>query len=286
MKLIFYFSRMKFILLFIFTTLIFLCNAQSPDTLSTHITKENLRFSILIGGQITAGNYQNYGVNSTFEIHGQSRNHLWDITPSFRFTELMSNHNWIKKEEEFYSNQAYYLKFNNKWKFLSFSEIEHSLLRKTLFRGDIGIGIGYNVIKDKRVQFEITEVVLPDVYISSDTFGGYSIIKRPANNFTLRSSTRCKLVLNFPPFTLSSSNLIQPEVCGWQISDGHIISQKDNINIRSTNTIDIMIKKGLSVGGKVDIIYQSYPNFITENQSLVIKPYDVVTTIYLKYLIR
>ena len=245
------------------------------DSSKRCFTTEHLQFTILFGGQITTGNFQNYGFNSALDLRCHNKHHYWDIAPMFRYTKTFSSGKWSLKELEFYSNQAYYRRFDGgKWKFIAFSEIEHSFLRKTKIRGDVGIGISYTVIKEKMLTFEVSEVVLPDLYASDSSI---------RNNFALRSSTRFKLIINVYPFTFTSVNLFQPELCGWQISDGHIINQKDNIDFRSTNTLDISIKKGFSIGGKVDIIYQTYPHFISESAVNPIIPYDVSATFYLKY---
>ena len=263
----------------ILTILLFLislnCFSQKDSTICN---RDTLHFNILVGGQLTAGNFNNFGFSASSDLRKVHKRDFWSVSPSFRITMLKSSStskSYQKKELEFYSNQSYERKYD-KWKFILFSEIEHSYLRKVKFRTDIGIGGGYQFINNKRVLIDLTEVILPDFYIS-DTMS--------RDNFTLRSSTRLKFILRLDPVTISSINLFQPELCGWDFLNGHIINPADNINFRSTTTIDVMIKRGFSIGGKLDYIYQTYPHFISENSVVKISPYDIVTSVYIKWTI-
>ena len=264
----------------ILTLIMVLVSLSALSQKDTSITKcdTSLRFNILAGGQITAGNFNNFGFTTCAELKKVNHRNYWTISPTFRITmqKAAGDSVYRKKELEFYSNQAYERKYD-KWKIIVFSEIEHSYLRKVKFRTDFGVGGGYQLIRGKNVFLEITEVILPDVYIS-DTAS--------RDNFTLRSSTRLKFVVKLDPITISSINLFQPELCGWDFK-GYIISAGENINFRSTTSIDVAVRKGVSIGGRLDYIYQTYPHVISEElrSKVKISPYDIIASFYIKYTI-
>jgi hypothetical protein len=53
---------------------------------TTFANKDTLHFSILAGGQITAGNFNNFGFNFSSELRKVHGRNYWTITPNFRVT--------------------------------------------------------------------------------------------------------------------------------------------------------------------------------------------------------
>ncbi len=236
-----------------------------PSLLSA---QDTISGAVAAGGQILAGNFRTYGFNASTDWNGRHLKHNWDIAPMFRYT----NNSGVLREREFYSTESYFYRFSPNAKVLVFSEQEHSWLRKTLFRGNLGVGLSYKFIHSKLLTIEASEAILPDFYLS------LTIVKR--DNFAIRPSTRLKIRIESYPLRFETINMVQPEILGWELS-GHyaLIDQRDNINFRSITTLDIAIKKGFSVGGRLDFIYQTYPHLVATN----IQPYDLSFVFYLKY---
>lgn len=247
---------MRRILLFLLLLPGYLC---AQDTLSGAISA---------GGQVLSGNFNSYTVYASAEVHGHRLKHDWAVSPLFRYT----NNSGALKEREAYSTESYFLRFTPHFKFLVFSEQEHSWLRKTLFRANLGAGIGYKFYHSKVCTVEGSEAILPDFYLSLTN------VRR--DYFSLRPSTRLKIRVEYYPVRFETINMVQPEALGWEIS-GHyaIIDQRNNINFRSISTLDIAIRKGFSVGARLDFIYQTYPALVDAK----IKPYDLTCVFYLKY---
>ena len=124
----------------------------------------------------------------------------------------------------------------------------------------------------KGVLIEMSEAILSDFYLSLTN------VKR--DYFSIRPSTRLKIRIESYPVRFETINMVQPEIAGWQM-EGHygIINQKNNINFRSITTLDVAIKKGFSIGTRLDFIYQTYPHLV----DATIKPYDLTFIFYLKY---
>ena len=78
-------------------------------------------------------------------------------------------------------------------KFIAFSEQERSFLRKIDLRYDVGAGLGYKIINNKKISFEISGVILPE----SNT---YTV--KDDDILSLRFSTRLKFVCDAKPFRI------------------------------------------------------------------------------------
>ena len=230
--------------------------------------QDTLSGAISAGGQVLSGNFNTYSAFASVDLHGHRLKHDWAVSPLFRYT----NNSGVLKEREAYSSEAYFLRFTPHLKFLVFSEQEHSYLRKTLFRANLGVGISYKFYHSKECTIEGSEAILPDFYLS--------LSNRRRDYFAIRPSTRLKIRAEHYPVRFETVNMVQPEACGWELS-GHwaIIDQKLNINFRSITTFDVAIKKGFSVGTRLDFIYQTYPAHIDAR----IKPYDLTFVFYVKY---
>ena len=250
---------MKILLLFL---LILPAYVFAQDTISG---------SVAAGGQILSGNMNRYTFNANTDWGGRHLRNDWDIAPSFRYTYV----NGALKEREVYAAESYFYRFTPHFKVLVFSEQEHSLLRRTTFRGNLGIGVSYRFVHTKVLLIEASEAILPDFYLS--------LTNRAFDNFTIRPSTRLKIRVDYSPLRFETINMVQPEALGWGLT-GHynIIDQKSNINFRSSTTLDVAIKKGFSVGARLDFIYQTYPHLVDAK----IQPYDLNFVFYLKYQLR
>ena len=120
--------------------------------------------------------------------------------------------------------------------------------------------------------FEGSEAILPDFYLS--------LTNVMRDYFAIRPSTRLKLRIESYPVRFETINMVQPEMLGWELS-GHydIINQRLNTNFRSVTTLDVAIKKGFSIGTRLDFIYQTYPHIV----DTTIRPYDLTFIFYIKY---
>lgn len=230
--------------------------------------QDTISGSVSAGGQVLSGNFRMYTLNASMDLHGRRLRHDWAISPLFRYT----NNTGVLREREAYCTEAYFLRFTPHVKFMVFSEQEHSWLRKVLFRANLGIGGSFKFIHTKVFTVEASEAILPDFYLS--------ITNVRRDYFAIRPSTRLKIRIESYPVRFETINMVQPEIAGWELS-GHydIIDQKFNTNFRSITTLDIAIKKGFSVGTRLDFIYQSYPHLVDPN----IKPYDLTFIFYLRY---
>lgn len=230
--------------------------------------QDTISGSVTAGGQVLSGNMNRYTFNTNTDWTGRHLKNDWDIAPSYRFTYVTG----ILKEQEFYSTESYFYRFTTRFKVLVFSEQEHSLLRKTAFRANLGIGLSYRFIRTKVILIEASEAILPDFYLSSTN--------NKFDNFAIRPSTRLKIRIEYYPLRLETINMVQPEALGWELA-GHyrIIDQKSNINFRNSTTLDVAVKKGFSIGSRLDFIYQTYPHLVDSR----VQPYDLNFVFYLKY---
>ncbi len=205
-----------------------------------------------LGADGSKGNFSSLGLTVKSEIKKDSGQYTWSINPNYRWSEQSpyGSHDMNLYENEFY-NTANLAKSIGKWKVLVFNEEERSFQRKINFRGSLGIGLGHSIIKNKSINFNISEVILPEYYSSSSN--------SDMNNFTIRSSTRIKFDYAKSIFKLASITLFQPAI----YSDRNV-SFHDNLNIRSTNSVSISVTKKYSVGLLYVLSYQGYPYYINK----------------------
>jgi hypothetical protein len=236
---------------------------------SLHLfSQDTLSGSLSAGGQVLAGNFRMYTLNFATDIRGHRLRHDWDVSPMFRYTKNTG----VLREREAYSTEAYFYRFAANVKFLVFSEQEHSWLRKTLFRANLGAGFSYKFVKTKVLLIEGSEAILPDFYLS--------LTNDRRDYFAVRPSTRLKIRVEYYPLRFETVNMVQPEIVGWAMS-GHydIIDPRQNVNFRSITTLDVAIKKGFSIGTRLDFIYQTYPHLV----DATIRPYDLTFIFYVRY---
>ena len=139
-------------------------------------------------------------------------------------------------------------------------------MRKIDLRSSAGLGLGVSIIKNKKFDIVFSEVILPEYFWSS--------IKVSNNNFTVRASSRLRANYESGLIKISSVTLFQPA-----IYSSREVSFLDNLNMRSTNTIAIKIKKNLEVGLVYTYSYQGYPHYITN----AVNPSQETASVLLKY---
>ena len=224
----------------------------------------NYKCNLMIGGNYTSGNYNNYNISSKLNFYSNYRNNYLDININHKYTEIGSIINndvkYTLKENEKYSNISYTYN-QNFYKLICFNEIEQSYLRKTNLRINLGIGLGVKLIQNNNLHLEISEVLLPehvDYYTN--------------NIFSLRYSTRLKFIYKKNLFDFSEILLFQPN-----IFNSENVQYTDNLNIRNSLNLDFVVFKNISIGISDEYIYQSYIHFLYNKQK-----FDNLTTFYVK----
>ena len=149
---------------------------------------------------------------------------------------------------------------------IGFSDAENSYLRKTRFRFTGGIGGGYDIVNNSKLKLSLSELIMPECYISED--------EPNKNIISIRPSTRIKFKYN-DKVNFESVTYFQPSI--W--TSNHI-GFVDNINFRTINTLDVPITKHLSIGTQIMIQVFTLPRYFDSsvkimdtNLSLLLKAY-------------
>lgn len=222
--------------------------------------------SISLGANGSRGNFSSIGVTIRTELSKDTGRFNWSINPTYRWSEQSrpGESNMTMYESELYlaSNLSRRI---GKWKITAFTESERSYMRKIDLRGSLGVGVGYDLIKSKELNLTISEIILPEYY--------WSAVNNVNDNFTVRSSTRLKLEIQKNSFKFNSMTLYQPA-----IFTNREVGYLDNLNVRSTNSITMVVSKGLEIGLLYVYSYEGYPAFVNqrvsptqENISIMIK---------------
>ncbi len=220
--------------------------------------------SVSIGTSVNFGNLNSINLNaqSTFSSDSSSKVN-WSINPNFTYTLINKNSKFTTYERESYLTLSLSHKFG-KFKIIGFADAENSYLRKTLFRFSGGAGVGYEIVNKNNCKLSISEVIMPEIYISED---------KTKNIISIRPSTRIKLLYNSERFKLESINYFQPSM--WTSNN---IKFVDNINFKSTTTIEVPITKIISIGTQLSAQVFTLPTY-----------FDSTTRIYdtnLRFLIK
>jgi hypothetical protein len=228
-----------------------------------------LKIEASLAGNATVGNFGSQALILRNNLEWNFKKLELSWSPKFQISQISTNGVYKLREREIYS--TFSLTGRNKnWKLLFFNEIEHTYLRKIDLRTSLGLGFGKKLIKNKEIELDISEVLLPEFTISQ--FG------KQYDNLALRSSTRLKFVWTKNIFKFSSITLFQPSLLTYK-NGGQFIEFKDNINLRNVNNIEINPMKWVSFGVGNEIIYQSYPNYVDP----LIKPIDWIFFFSIKY---
>lgn len=253
---------MKNLVLFI---LIFLSLSLFGQTDTTKIG-----MNLSLGGNYTGGNFSIYSFYIKSSLTGEWKNNELNLSPNFQYSQIANDGvNFKLRERELYYNLSYTKRWNN-FRALLYNESENSFLRKVDFRTSAGMGVGYKFIKTKQVELDISELVLPEFLLS--TFGN------DFDNFAIRLSTRLKFVYNHKNFKISSITLFQPSL--YTIKNGNIhINFVDNINLRSSNSIEYSPFNWFSIGIGNEVILQTYSASINPN----VRPVDYNLSLFFRF---
>ena len=242
--------------------LLFLCFISK----AAFASNDSLRNAIAMQGSYTSGNFNNYslGLRTDSKFTNQSNN--LEFSTIGKFTKV----NYILREKEAYSNFTYSYTKTNK-KILIFTENESSYLRKINWRGSIGLGYGYKFINKKDNLSEISEALMPERinFNYSPKLDSLNFI----NLTSVRLSTKLKLILTKSNFKFSFITLIQPPI--WNSIN---IGWSDNMIIRNSTSISVLISKSLQLGIVDDYVMNTYP----ANVLHIKKPYDNSMNFFIK----
>jgi hypothetical protein len=226
-----------------------------------------IKKSISVGGDGTRGNFSAIGITTKAELKRDTGSYQWNLNTTYRWSKQSA---YGKSEMTQYENEVYLTgnisKQIGKFKVIGFTEDERSYMRKIDLRSSAGLGLGVSIIKNKKFDIVFSEVILPEYFWSS--------IKVSNNNFTVRASSRLRANYESGLIKISSVTLFQPA-----IYSSREISFLDNLNMRSTNTIALKIKKNLEVGLVYTYSYQGYPHYITN----AVNPSQETASVLLKY---
>lgn len=251
-------------------------------SLTSFAKTDSLFTSITLGGNYQQGNINNTTITSAGELSGYGRNHFWSILPTYKYliNDLSPSNASVSKQNELYSVQNYTFRTNQIFKLMVFSEIEHSQIKRIDLRANLGFGAGLKILKTDRLEILASEVMLPDYYKSLLI----KLAHPQRDNLSLRMSTRLKIQYKLDKnITFTSVNLFQPAIYTKTLNYDYNISTNQNTNFRSSNQIDFLIKGGLSMGISIDYLYQTYLQWIQENDKINISPSDFTAVFYLKY---
>jgi len=246
--------------------------------------KDSVIFSLSAGGDFNYGNVNSTELDFSTEISGYNTNHNWSIIPTYKYISNDKSPSNASKsiQNEFYSVQNYTFKSQKLLKMLFFSEIEHSEVKKIAVRANLGFGLGYKLYNKKGFDISISEVILPNYYQNLTTTSATSKSNiKSRDNTSLFLSTRFKFVYKSGPITFSSIEMFQPSLYTKDY-DGTIIKTKDNINFRSNNTLDFLIRNGISFGISYTYDYQSYLNYINSINNMSLSASDGEIIFYIK----
>lgn len=225
-----------------------------------------VKTSIGLGANISTGNSEIYGINSKASLGSlDNSKHQWGISPNFVYTMVRNDNNeYQTKQRESYMVGSYSTKIKNS-KIIGYGELENSFNKKIDLRSSLGIGWGYDLIRNEKITLLFSEAIVGESYQSS--------INTSKNLQSIRLSTRVKLEIK-KPIKFTSVTFFQPGI----ISDVKV-SFQDNINLRSNNTVEIPISKRTSFNINCDINGSTYSRFVDPT----VKSYDVITSFMITY---
>ena len=211
--------------------------------------------SISAGASLSTGNLNLLNSNLQFSVYKDTGSVMFNINPSILVTlnKVQNKYNFLERESFITTSLS---KSIGKIKIIGNLDAENSYLRKTIFRITGGFGVGYTVVDREKYKLSISEVLMPEYFMSENMQNKYS--------FSLRPSTRIKFKYS-GKFNFETVNYFQPSV--WTSEK---IPFKDNINFRSTTSIDFPISKYISIGAQVIVQVFTLPSYFDDK----IKPTD------------
>lgn len=225
-----------------------------------------IKTSVGLGANVSTGNSEIYGINSKASLGSlDNSNHQWGISPNFVYTMVRNDNNeYQTKQREAYMTGSYSTKIG-KSKIIGYGELENSFNKKIDLRSSLGAGWGYDLIRNEKVTLLFSEAIMGESYQSS--------INTSKNLQSIRLSTRIKLEIK-KPIKFTSITFFQPGI----VSDVKI-PFRNNINLRSNNTIEIPINKRMSFNINCDVNGSTYSRFVDPT----VKSYDVITSFMITY---
>jgi|688.fasta_scaffold89717_2 hypothetical protein len=225
-----------------------------------------IKTSIGLGANISTGNSEIYGINSKASLGSlDNAKHQWGISPNFVYTMVRDDNNeYQTKQREAYMTGSYSTKVG-KSKIISYGELENSFNKKIDLRSSLGLGWGYDIIRNEKMTLLFSEAIVGESYLSS--------INITKNLQSVRLSTRIKFEIK-KPIKFTSITFFQPGI----LSNSNV-SFRNNINLRSNNTLEIPINKRMSFNINCDINGSSYSSFVDPT----VKTYDVISSFMITY---
>jgi Protein of unknown function, DUF481 len=203
--------------------------------------------SFSLGSSLNFGNLDAININFQSTIADDTGRWNWNVAPYFQYTMVRQNQAYATLERETFITSTMSRQYG-KWKLIGFADMENSFLRKVLYRGAFGIGLGYTLVQNKNWRFTISEVLMPEfLMLENQNLDSY---------FSLRMSTRLKLKYSHK-ISFESITFLQPPI--W--TSRHI-SFLDNFNIRTINTLDVPVAKRLSLGVQFLLQISTLPAYI------------------------
>jgi len=226
--------------------------------------------SFMIGGNFTSGNLLSYGINLRANLNSNDKKvNQIVFTPSFDYGVISNQNGDFQLRRRETLSVLNYERSNKKFKFYVYNEIENSFLRKIELRSSFGTGVSYKLISSESTNFDISQLILPEIFLSS--------FSNKKDNWAIRLSTRIRFSKKIGRYKYSLLFLFQPSAY-TELSDGRTVNIKDNTNIRCNTSYEYVLSKNLSVGLTGDLIIQTYTSYINPQ----VKPYDTNFNLFIK----
>lgn len=226
---------------------------------------QRVNTSSTVGANLFGGNWESYLLNSQFSIGQDSTNITWNFAPTFSFGQIKKDDGaWYTNQREFYATTNATRKWN-RHRAIVFGEVENSYLRKIQFRGAVGFGYGFDLIKTEKTKLLISESYLIETYQSE--------VNTTKNLTSIRLSTRIKFEY-VGKVKITSVTLFQPA-----ISSAPPVNFKDNINLRTNNTIEFPLNKKFSIGLQFNGFLSTYSSYVDSN----VKSFDYNSLLVFKF---
>jgi len=211
-----------------------------------------------------------YGLTVKANLNSKpDKKYQFSFSPMFDYGKMSNQQGKFElRKKEFFSTLNYE-RPHKILKFYIYNELENSYLRKISIRGSFGCGISMKIYSTPKVNFDISQFILPEIFQSS--------FNNTRDNYAFRLSTRVRYNLVTERIKYSIQILFQPSVY-TRLIDGTEISYKNNTNIRLNQSYEYVLSKNFSIGLSNDITIQTYTSFINPQ----IKPYDTNLNLFVK----
>lgn len=164
------------------------------------LNAQKVKISATAGGNYSAGNTGLLLGSLQGNIHTDSSNKEWSISPYFCYSQVSSNGVQKPEQRESYITGAYTLRKSD-WSLYLFFDAENSLQKRFNFNGSIGVGAGTKLINSNDIYLGGSIAIMPEYYTAHNNM----------YEKTLRLSARLKFVTK-GKIKVSSITLIQPPI--------------------------------------------------------------------------